>query len=89
MIWHTQDQNAIMNPNHEKKNTRPYMLKGLRPGMLLAFLLTGFNKGAFHNVVMLNILLNVVICLSSRRKFNVPNFNRTRRERNTKKWNRR
>jgi len=56
------DQNAIMKPNHEKKNTRPYMLNGLRAGILLAFLLTGFTRGAFHSDVTPTILLDVEVC---------------------------
>ena len=46
------DQNAIMKPNHEKKNTLPYMLIGLSAGMDSAFKLTGFNFGARHKVVI-------------------------------------
>lgn len=43
------DQKAIMKPNQEKKNTRPYMLIGLSIGIDLAFLLTGFTNGACHS----------------------------------------
>jgi len=46
------DQNAIMKPNHEKKNTLPYMLIGLSAGMDSAFKLTGLNFGARHKVAI-------------------------------------
>jgi hypothetical protein len=51
------DQKAIMKPNQEKKNTLPYMLKGFRAGMDLAFLLTGFTIGACHSVAGENMTL--------------------------------
>jgi len=35
-------------PNQAKKNTRPYLLKGLSRGMERAFLLMGFTSGADH-----------------------------------------
>lgn len=44
-MYHAQKE--IMNPNQEKKNTRPYMLTTLSIGTVLAFLLTGFIFGAF------------------------------------------
>lgn len=50
------DQKAIMKPNHEKKNTLPYLLNGLSIGMDLAFLLTGFTSGAFHSDAGENML---------------------------------
>jgi len=34
-----QDQNAMKKPRYEKKNTRPYLLTGLKMGIDLAFLL--------------------------------------------------
>lgn len=46
------DQNAIMKPNHEKKNTLPYMLIGLKAGMDSAFKLTGLTFGARHKAVI-------------------------------------
>jgi len=45
------DQNAIMKPNQEKKNTRPYMLMGLSAGIDSALRLTGFTLGARHRSV--------------------------------------
>jgi hypothetical protein len=42
------DQNAMKKPNHEKKKTRPYLLKGLKKGMERAFLLMGLTSGSFH-----------------------------------------
>ena len=50
------DQNATKKPNHAKKKTRPYMLKGFRPGIERALRLTGLTTGGFHSVVGLNIL---------------------------------
>ena len=50
------DQNAIMNPNHEKKNTRPYTLTGFRHGIDRALRFTGFTIGALHRVVGSNIV---------------------------------
>jgi hypothetical protein len=43
-VYHA--QKAIMNPNHEKKNTRPYMFMGFRAGTDLAFRFTGLTSGA-------------------------------------------
>jgi hypothetical protein len=40
----------MKNPNQAKKNTRPYLLKGLRRGIERAFLLMGFTSGADHSV---------------------------------------
>lgn len=62
-------QNEIMNPNQEKKNTRPYMLTTLSIGTVLAFLLTGLIVGAFtrsENVKGSPILVN--FCIQSGRK---------------------
>ena len=42
-VYHA--QNAIMNPNQEKKKTRPWGSTGLRTGTLRAFLLTGLSTG--------------------------------------------
>jgi hypothetical protein len=50
------DQNAIMNPNQEKKKTRPYTLvTGLRNGMDWAFLLMGLMAGDRQRREMLAI----------------------------------
>jgi len=35
-----------MKPNHEKKNTRPYMLMGLKRGIARALRVMGFTSGA-------------------------------------------
>lgn len=43
-----QAQKAIMKPNHEKKNTRPYMLRMLSAGIARAFLLIGLISGALY-----------------------------------------
>lgn len=43
------DRKAIMKPNQEKKNVRPYLSTGLRTGMERAFLLIGLISGAAHN----------------------------------------
>ena len=57
------DQKAIMKPNHEKKNTRPYTLIGFKPGMDRALRLTGLTTGACHRTAGLNMLiLNVLFC---------------------------
>lgn len=41
------DQKAIMNPNQEKKNVRPYVVEiGLKKGIERAFWLTGLTSGA-------------------------------------------
>ena len=40
-----QDKKAIMKPNQEKKNTRPYTVMGLSIGIDRAFLLIGFTAG--------------------------------------------
>lgn len=45
-----------MNENHEKKNTRPYILMGFRPGIDLALRLTGLIWGACHNNIGLYML---------------------------------
>jgi hypothetical protein len=44
-----QDQNAMKKPHHEKKNTLPYWLTGLRTGIDLAFLLMGLIVGAVQS----------------------------------------
>ena len=54
-----QDQNATKKPNQAKKKTRPYMLKGFKPGMERALRLTGLTTGAFHSVVRSSILSDV------------------------------
>ena len=46
------DKNAIRKPNHEKKNTLPYMLNGLSTGMDSAFMLIGLTFGARHKDVI-------------------------------------
>lgn len=51
-----QDQKAIMNPHHEKKNTLPYLSKGLRTGIERAFPLAGLTSGACQSVWILNIV---------------------------------
>lgn len=56
------DQKAIMKPNHEKKKTRPYLLKGLRIGIVSAFLLTGLTRGAFQKVVMSKPIVLAGLC---------------------------
>jgi len=43
-----QAQNEMKNPHQEKKNTRPYLLTGLRTGIERAFLLIGLMAGAFQ-----------------------------------------
>lgn len=45
------DQKAIKKPHQEKKNTLPYLLIGLRIGMLRAFWLTGLRSGALQRLV--------------------------------------
>ncbi len=57
-----QAQKAIMNPNHEKKNTRPYMLMGLKKGIDRAFRLIGFTSGADQRSESLNPMMTV-LCL--------------------------
>lgn len=47
-----------MNPNQEKKYTRPYLLKGFRTGMDLALPLTGLTSGAFHIEAIVNPISN-------------------------------
>jgi hypothetical protein len=42
------ERNAIMKPDQEKKNVRPYLSSGLRTGIERAFLLIGFTFGAAH-----------------------------------------
>jgi len=42
------DRNAIMNPDQEKKNVRPYLFNGLRIGIERALRLIGFTSGAVH-----------------------------------------
>jgi hypothetical protein len=39
-----------MKPNHEKKNTLPYMLIGFKAGIDLAFLDTGLTSGALKRI---------------------------------------
>lgn len=56
MLKAYQDQNATKKPNHAKKKTRPYILRGFRPGIERALRLTGLTTGAFHSVVGSNIL---------------------------------
>lgn len=50
-----QDQKAIKKPHQEKKNTLPYLLKGLRTGIDRAFPLTGLISGACQSVWILNM----------------------------------
>lgn len=45
------NQKATKNPNHEKVNTRPYILKGFKAGMDRALRLTGLTTGALQRVV--------------------------------------
>lgn len=40
-----------MNPNHEKKNTRPYMPIGLSTGIDRAFLLIGLISGSAQSTL--------------------------------------
>src|SRR5579871_769248 len=54
------DQNAIMKPNHEKKNTLPYMLKGLSAGIDSAFKLIGLTFGARHKDVIVKPIFHSV-----------------------------
>lgn len=39
-----------MNPNQEKKNTLPYMLRTFKIGIERAFLLTGLTSGAMNSI---------------------------------------
>lgn len=45
-----------MNPNQEKKKTRPYRLRGFRPGIERAFRLTGLTSGALQRIVGSNMM---------------------------------
>ena len=47
-----------MKPNQEKKNTRPYMLIGLKKGIERAFRLIGFTSGASHRTEILNAMMD-------------------------------
>jgi len=49
-----QERKATKNPDQEKKNVRPYLLKGLRMGTERAFLLTGLTSGASQRCDALN-----------------------------------
>ena len=51
-----QDQNATKKPNHEKKNTRPYMLITLKKGIERALWLTGFTAGALKSTPRSNMM---------------------------------
>ena len=51
------DQKAMKKPNHEKKNTRPYMLMTFRMGTERALWLIGLTSGAFHSSATLTMLL--------------------------------
>lgn len=51
-----QAQKATINPNQEKKNTRPYMLMGLKKGIERAFRLIGFTSGASHSTEIVNAM---------------------------------
>ena len=53
-----QAQKATMKPNQEKKNTRPYMLIGLKKGMERAFRLIGFTSGASHRTESVNAMMD-------------------------------
>jgi hypothetical protein len=50
------DQNAMKNPNQEKKNTRPYMLMTFRMGTERALWLIGLTSGASHSSETLTML---------------------------------
>lgn len=51
------DQKAIMKPNHEKKNVRPYVVEmGLKKGIDRAFWLTGLTSGARQRSEKVSIL---------------------------------
>lgn len=55
--WGTyHDQNASIKPNHEKKKTRPYLLKGFRTGTVRAFLLMGLTSGSEYMALKTPIL---------------------------------
>ena len=51
-----QAQKATINPNQEKKNTRPYRLMGLKKGIERAFRLIGFTSGASHRAEIVNAM---------------------------------
>lgn len=55
------DQNAMKNPNHEKKKTLPYLLTGLKTGMDLALWFTGLSSGLRQRTVGENILTQLVV----------------------------
>lgn len=50
-----------MNPNHEKKKTRPYLLTGFNTGMVRAFELIGLTTGAETMALKKPILENVLL----------------------------
>jgi hypothetical protein len=50
------DQKATKKPNHEKKKTRPYMLRTLKKGTDRALWLIGLTSGALKSTLGLNIL---------------------------------
>ena len=56
-VYHA--QKAIMNPNHEKKKTRPYTLTTLKNGMDRAFRLTGLTSGAAYKWASLRPIVKV------------------------------
>jgi hypothetical protein len=61
------DQKAIMKPNHEKKNVRPYVVEiGLKKGIDRAFWLTGLTSGARQRSEKVSILKVVVLMNSPR-----------------------
>ena len=60
-------QKAMKKPNHEKKNTRPYLLIGFSTGMLLAFWLIGLIAGALHKLVSVTMMAMCQELLSSSR----------------------
>lgn len=50
------DQKAMKNPHHEKKNTLPYWLTGLKTGIDLALRLIGLTSGADQSTEMGNMV---------------------------------
>lgn len=54
------DQKAMKKPNQEKKNTRPYLLIGLKMGTDRAFWLTGLTSGAKNHDLGLARLITIL-----------------------------
>lgn len=63
------DQKATKNPNHEKKNTLPYMLIGFRKGIARALRVMGLTSGAPKAILKLTAIVKIVLLVTPPRGY--------------------